>query len=231
MYSKLIILTLVGWATAQRSTSEDYIYDDLTAAPNLRQPVQRAPVQRSRPAPSSRLVELDVNATTTPVPILKDIRRVDPVTGAFIYEFMGADGSGKYETRFPNGTVFGNFTFINDLGEKETRVYSAGERGTEIAGTNVVSPAPPTLVDETTGENYVDLSNYELWKHLEEPYVHIGGPSDPDERGQVSNFNNEMRMNAEAARAQAPSGGQIPFDFDSEFTFAASPPARRRGRV
>jgi len=99
---------------------------------------------------------------------------------------LGADGQAKYEIRYPNGTVVGNFTFINDRGETETRWYSAGDRGTEISGDSVISPAPPTLVDETTGPNYVDLSNYELYRHLEVPYVHIAGPSDPDERGQLS---------------------------------------------
>ena len=106
---------------------------------------------------------------------------------------MGGDGSGKYEIRYPNGTVMGNFTYINDIGERETRWYSAGSRGTEISGDGVISPAPPTIIDETTGANYVDLSNYDLYKHLEVPYVHIAGPSDPDERGQLSNPGNELR--------------------------------------
>jgi len=128
-------------------------------------------------------VAAEAGPTTTAVPILKDERRVDPVTGAFIYHYMGGDGSGKFEVRFPNGTVIGNFTFVNDQGEQETRWYSAGERGTEISGDGVISPAPPTLVDETTGKNYVDLSNYDLYRHLEEPYVHQAGEQAPDAVG------------------------------------------------
>lgn len=156
------------------------------------------------------------------MPILRNIQRVDPVTGAFIYDYLGADGSGKYEVRFPNGTVRGNFTFINDLGEQETRSYSAGERGTEISGDGVVSPAPPTLVDETTGANYVDLGNYELYRHLEEPYVHIEGPSHPDERGQLSAQAKERLPEADNSRL--PVQPILPLDHDDQARFLASSP-------
>jgi len=152
----------------------DYLYEDLLASLDLGQPGQ-AQASTARPE------------NVTHIAVLKDARYTDPATGAFIYDYMGADGSGKYEVRFLNGTVVGNYTYLNEAGERETRWYSAGTRGTEIAGDGVVSPAPPTLVDETTGANYVDLSNYELYRHLEVPYVHIAGPSDPDERGQLSN--------------------------------------------
>lgn len=147
-------------------------------------------------APQQRFVEdrrapdlLDEGITTTtphspPIAILRESRQMDPETGAFIYDYVGADGSSKYEIRYPDGYVVGNFSFINAEGTRETRHYSAGVRGTEIAGDSVVSPAPPTLVDETTGENYVDLGNYELYKHLEEAYVHQAGPRRPDARAQ-----------------------------------------------
>ena len=135
---------------------------------------------------------------------------------------MGADGSGKYEVRFPNGTVLGNFTYINDQGEPETRWYSAGERGTEVSGDSVVSPAPPTLIDETTGPNYVDLSNYDLYRHLEVPYVHIDGPSDPDERGQLSNPSSQRSQapsRAQPRQQQIPQPSSVPLDFGDEVRF------------
>jgi len=151
-------------------------------------------------APQQRFVEdrrapdlLDEGITTTtphspPIPILRESRKMDPETGAFIYDYVGADGSSKYEIRYPDGYVVGNFSFINAEGTRETRHYSAGVRGTEIAGDSVVSPAPPTLVDETTGENYVDLGNYELYKHLEEAYVHQAGASRPRAQQQPRQF-------------------------------------------
>ena len=140
---------------------------------------------------------------------------------------MGQDGSGKYEVRFPNGTVIGNFTYINDQGERETRWYSAGDRGTEIAGDSVISPAPPTLVDETTGPNYVDLSNYELYRHLEVPYVHIEGPSDPDERGQLSNPNNQRQQDTRSR----PQPSQQPLDFGDELTLTSNSQAASPQRI
>ena len=141
------------------------------------------------------------------------------MTGAFIYEYLGADGQAKYEIRYRNGTVRGNFTFINDLGETETRWYSAGERGTEIAGDGVISPAPPTLVDETTGPNYVDLSNYELYRHLEVPYVHIAGPSDPDERGQISNPSRQQEARPQQTNRRPAQPSSVPLDLGDDVRF------------
>ncbi|KAK4289122.1 hypothetical protein Pmani_037896 [Petrolisthes manimaculis] len=97
--------------------------------------------------------------TTTPVPILVDSRRIDLQTGAFVYEYAGGDGSSKFEFRYPNGTVVGNYTFVDELGVLQTRVYSAGVHD-------------PSNIDETTDPNYVDLGNYEHYRHLERPYVH-----------------------------------------------------------
>ncbi|XP_018019906.1 uncharacterized protein LOC108676351 [Hyalella azteca] len=192
------------------------------------------PARPAQPAPQprqpqgGRLLADDVS-TTTYIPILKDSRRTDPATGAFIYDYMGADGSSKYEVRFSNGTVLGNFSYINDQGERETRWYSAGERGTEIQGDSVVSPAPPTLIDETTGKNYVDLSNYDLYRHLEVPYVHIAGPSDPDERGQLSSLSDrrlvdDRRQQSQGRPQQAAPQPQIALDYEDETAFAAQAP-------
>ncbi|XP_069178692.1 uncharacterized protein [Procambarus clarkii] len=134
--------------------------------PRGRRPAGPPPQARPPPRPQNLQAgqSLFPDDSTTPVPILVDSRRIDTKTGAFVYEYAGADGSSKYEFRYPNGTVIGNYTFINDLGEKETRVYSAGVRD-------------PTLIDETTDPNYVDLGNYDLYKHLERPYVHNDGTS------------------------------------------------------
>ncbi|KAG7173517.1 putative formin-like 1 [Homarus americanus] len=139
--------------TAQRPDF-DYVFDYVDS-PNF-QPLPQA-VAGGRPTGNQ-------GPTTTPVPILVDERRIDPQTGAFVYEYAGADGSTKHETRYPNGTVIGNYSFINDLGERESRTYTAGVQD-------------PNHIDETTDPNYVDLGNYDLYKHLEQAYVHEGGSS------------------------------------------------------
>jgi len=185
----LIFIVAVGVVAAQRGGQRPL--------QGQFQQVQAAPRR-------SILQEGERDNSTTPVPILRNNQHVDPVTGAFIYDYLGADGSGKYEVRFPNGTVIGNFTFVNGEGVQETRWYSAGVRGTEISGDGVVSPAPPTLVDETTGENYVDLGNYELYRHLEEPYVHIAGVSSPDERGQLTSPDSRRSGARRTAQQQRP---------------------------
>ncbi|XP_042213475.1 uncharacterized protein LOC121860408 [Homarus americanus] len=145
--------------------------------PTRAAPARPAAARATRPPPSpAQLPHINQQAvaggrptgnqgpTTTPVPILVDERRIDPQTGAFVYEYAGADGSTKHETRYPNGTVIGNYSFINDLGERESRTYTAGVQD-------------PNHIDETTDPNYVDLGNYDLYKHLEQAYVHEGGSS------------------------------------------------------
>ncbi|KAK7085748.1 hypothetical protein SK128_000923 [Halocaridina rubra] len=183
----MFLLFCLGCVTQSCGQAQDYDYffeyvdspvnqpQEVQAPLPAQRPVSRgrAPPQqpRARP-PTQQVASPDFSSpdqpSTTPVPILVDSRRVDTRTGAFVYEYAGADGSRKYETRYANGTVIGNYTFINDLGEEETRHYSAGVHD-------------PTLIDETTDPNYVDLGNYELYKHLEQPYVHIDGSSSQDD--------------------------------------------------
>ncbi|KAF2359934.1 Insect cuticle protein [Trinorchestia longiramus] len=245
LFASVVIAAPQGQAPGSaRQFDYEYFYDDLPG-PDFAQPAPQQPVTATRPRsraeaaprapapPSTRPLQQgsrqagDVT-TTTHIPILKDSRRTDPVTGAFIYDYMGADGSGKYEVRYTNGTVLGNFTYINDAGERETRWYSAGERGTEIEGDSVISPAPPTLIDETTGKNYVDLSNYDLYRHLEVPYVHLAGPSDPDERGQLSRPGAarpaDDRRQQFQSRPQPQQPPQPAIDFGDETRFVAQEP-------
>ena len=58
---------------------------------------------------------------------------MDPETGAFIYDYVGADGSSKYEIRYPDGYVVGNFSFINAEGTRETRWEEGSKVGTREA--------------------------------------------------------------------------------------------------
>ncbi|XP_076040805.1 uncharacterized protein LOC143025230 [Oratosquilla oratoria] len=238
MRGYLLLLALsctLGVVLSQRAAAPadyDYFYDTgLDPAPpppppsrtsGRSRPVAQAPLTRA-PAPRD---DRPKGPTTTPVPILRDERRLDAKTGAFLYHYEGADGSIKHETRYPNGTVFGNFTFINDFGEPETRFYQAGALGTQIAGDSVGIIAPPTLVDETTDPNYVDLSQYDHYKHLERPYVHIAGPPGdvqfPDgSRSSASRPRAPARQPAPrppAVAAQAP----VPLDFADTGSFHAA---------
>lgn len=120
-----------------------------------------APQLKPKPRrPSSAQSKKSKPRGTTPVPIITDIRRVDPNTGAFYYHYEGGDGSMKHEVRFANGTVLGNFTYVKKNGELETQHYNHG------LGSNIV-------------EN--DNGNYDLHRHLEEAYVHQSGPDPVEE--------------------------------------------------
>ncbi|XP_042859788.1 formin-like protein 3 [Penaeus japonicus] len=197
MLKELVLLAgVLAFARAQQFDYYDYVDAPQTVLPAppppppvrsrpASRPVVRGPPPQSRPPPQAPVQQQTANdPNTTPVPIVTDVRRIDTKTGGFVYQYAGADGSAKYELRLPNGTVTGNYTFINDLGERETRWYTAGVHD-------------PTLVDETTDPNYVDLGNYELYKHLEEPYVHVAGADE--------SFNSQApRSSPRAQRPSAP---------------------------
>ncbi|XP_066983675.1 uncharacterized protein [Macrobrachium rosenbergii] len=236
---KILIIACCTWALAASQGQFDYAYDydapvDAPAPqpiargppPATFQPQARAPApprsrpQGNRPPPpvqqSSRLDSLD--SFTTPVSIVKDTRRIDTKTGAFVYEYAGADGSEKHEVRYSNGTVVGNYTFINDLGERETRFYTAGVRD-------------PSAIDETTDPNYVDLGNYDLYKHLEQPYIHSDGtlgslraaprPGPPQQGGGRPRAQGGPRSSAPRPAAPRPPpppppAAPVPLDFNDD---------------
>lgn len=163
----LVVGVTLGGCQDQHLEYIDYDYVDVAipeANTRTRQSSASAPSPGSPPKPrrpgSTAAKKSKPRTHTTPVPIIKDIRRVDPNTGAFYYHYEGGDGSMKHEVRFPNGTVYGNFTFVKDNGELETRTYHHG------MGSNVV-------------EN--DNGDYELHRHLEQPYVHQSGPDPVEE--------------------------------------------------
>lgn len=147
----------------------EYVYDDYAdvavqeTKPKARlqtpAPAPVAPPKLKPRRPSTGGSKKHKPRGTTPVPIVKDIRRIDPVTGAFYYHYEGGDGSMKHEVRFPNGTVLGNYTYVKENGELETHTYHHG------LGSNIVDN---------------DNGDYELHRHLEQGYVHQSGP-DPVE--------------------------------------------------
>ena len=74
-----------------------------------------------------------VSCQTTPVPILKQINRVND-DGSYTYGFEAADGSFKVETRTAQGDVRGKYGYIDETGILKTVVYGAGEIGFEADG-------------------------------------------------------------------------------------------------
>ncbi|XP_057366667.1 endocuticle structural glycoprotein SgAbd-2-like [Daphnia carinata] len=75
------------------------------------------------------------NAQTTPVPILKQINRVND-DGSYTYGFEAADGTFKVETRDNLGNVRGKYGYIDETGELKTIEYAAGQ-GFEASGSHI----------------------------------------------------------------------------------------------
>ena len=94
-------------------------------------------------------------ATTTPVPILRQISNSNE-DGSYTYGYEAADGSFKLETRKPNGEVFGKYGYIDGNGELITIEYGANQHGFQPSGKGI-TVAPPTLVDESNKDyDYLD---------------------------------------------------------------------------
>lgn len=84
--------------------------------------------------------------TTTPVPILKQINRVND-DGSYTYGFEAADGSFKVETRDKEGNVLGKYGYLDETGQVKTVEYTSGRVGHQARGEHLPEQpivAPPT---------------------------------------------------------------------------------------
>lgn len=177
----ILMLACVSLGASQNLNVEyvDYEYTDVStheANSRLRQSPALVPQLKQKPRrPGKKTKPLG----TTPVPIITDIRRVDPHTGAFYYHYAGGDGSMKHEVRFPNGTVLGNYTYAKENGELETHTYHHG------LGSNIIDN---------------DNGNYDLHRHLEEAYVHQSGPDPVEEL-----FPEDARLQPNSVRVRSQS--------------------------
>ncbi|KAK4016511.1 hypothetical protein OUZ56_031467 [Daphnia magna] len=81
------------------------------------------------------LVVASANGQTTPVPILKQINRVND-DGSYTYGFEAADGTFKVETRDNLGNVRGKYGYVDETGELKTIEYAAGQ-GFEASGSHI----------------------------------------------------------------------------------------------
>lgn len=87
-----------------------------------------------------------VAAQTTPVPILKQINRVND-DGSYTYGYEAADGTFKVETRSKEGDVQGKYGYLDETGEIKIVDYSSGRTGHTARGTHLPEQpivAPPT---------------------------------------------------------------------------------------
>lgn len=81
------------------------------------------------------LVVAYANGQTTPVPILKQINRVND-DGSYTYGFEAADGTFKVESRDSLGNVRGKYGYVDETGVLKTIEYAAGQ-GFEASGAHI----------------------------------------------------------------------------------------------
>ena len=79
--------------------------------------------------------------TTTPVPILKQVNRVND-DGSYTYGYEAADGSFKLETRSANGEVSGKYGYVDSDGVQRVFDYNAS-KGSGFAPSSELIPSPP----------------------------------------------------------------------------------------
>ena len=98
-----------------------------------------------------------VSCQTTPVPILKQINRVND-DGSYTYGFEAADGSFKVETRTAQGDVRGKYGYIDETGILKTVVYGAGEIGFEADGEHL--PEQPISAPFSAKQRDADAATF-----------------------------------------------------------------------
>lgn len=133
---------------------DDYSqYSEQSVEPNPRSYAsQDIPARQSAAAPNPK-------PASAPVAILKQINRHNE-DGSYTYGFEGADGSFKIETKLPTGDVRGKYGFIDDTGKVRVVEYGANQYGFQPVGDGI-TVAPPTLIDETTNKEAVQVQNYQ----------------------------------------------------------------------
>jgi len=87
-----------------------------------------------------------VTSTTTPVPILKQINKVNE-DGSYTYGYENADGSYKIETKDANGQVQGKYGYYDDQNTLREVEYGASRAGFFPTGTDIKAPEVAAHVD------------------------------------------------------------------------------------
>jgi len=102
---------------------------------------------------------LGPSSTTTPVPILKQINKVNE-DGSYTYGYENADGSYKIETKDANGQVQGKYGYYDDENTLREIEYGASRAGFFPQGTGIKAP--------------------EVAAHVENPNAPQDGSYDPE---------------------------------------------------
>lgn len=76
--------------------------------------------------------------------------------GSYTYGYEGADGSFKIETKLATGEVKGKYGYTDETGKVRIVEYGANKYGFQPSGEGI-TVAPPTLVDETTNKEGLQL--------------------------------------------------------------------------
>lgn len=76
--------------------------------------------------------------------------------GSYTYGYEGADGSFKIETKLATGEVKGKYGYTDETGKVRIVEYGANKYGFQPSGEGI-TVAPPTLVDETTNKDGLQL--------------------------------------------------------------------------
>lgn len=85
-----------------------------------------------------------IMSQTTPVPILKQINRVND-DGSYTYGFESGDGTFRLETRDSNGNIRGKYAYYDETGDMKTVEYAAGEPTQTKGGFEARGPHIPEL--------------------------------------------------------------------------------------
>jgi len=91
----------------------------------------------------------DLTTTTTPVPILKQVNRVND-DGSYTYGFEAGDGSFKLETRLANGEVTGKYGYVDSNGVTQTFDYVANKAAGFTPSGSLIPNPPPGLPASTS---------------------------------------------------------------------------------
>ncbi|XP_037079359.1 larval cuticle protein III/IV-like [Pollicipes pollicipes] len=89
--------------------------------------------------------------TTTPVPILKQVNRVND-DGSYTYGFEAADGSFKLETRDVNGEVTGKYGYVDANGQQQVFEYNANKAAGFSPSSSLIPQPPPGLPQASTSQ-------------------------------------------------------------------------------
>jgi hypothetical protein len=101
--------------------------------------------------------------TTTPVPILRQVNKVND-DGSYTYGYENADGSYKIETKNTQGQVQGKYGYYDNEGTLREVEYGASREGYQPTGTDINAPvaAPARNDPNAPTDGSYDRNLYEF---------------------------------------------------------------------